>query len=86
MSVVIGPRAIGPVSSEDAHNVLEERISGDRHVAAIGPGALVDSPPLVVPAFFIGTGAARSGLISSMGMGKTIVEFWFDPMSRSVCM
>ena len=34
----------------------------------------------------IGTGAARSGLINSIGIGKTMVEFWFDPMSSSVCM
>ena len=26
----------------------------------------------------IGTGAAMSGLISSIGIGKTMVEFWFD--------
>jgi hypothetical protein len=50
-----------------------------------------DSPPLMaarLPASttFMGTGAARSGLINSMGMGKTIVEFWFDPMSSNVCM
>jgi hypothetical protein len=35
---------------------------------------------------FIGTGAARSGRMSSMGIGKTMVEFWFEPMSSRVCM
>jgi hypothetical protein len=42
--------------------------------------AATDAGPLM------GTGSARSGLISSMGIGKTIVEFWFEPMSSSVCM
>jgi hypothetical protein len=40
----------------------------------------------MAPVPFIGTGAASIGLISSIGMGNTIVEFWFDPMSSSVCM
>ncbi len=25
-------------------------------------------------------------LISSIGIGKTMVEFWFEPMSSRVCM
>ena len=41
---------------------------------------------LPAAAAFIGTGAARRGRINSMGMGKTMVEFWFEPMSSSVCM
>jgi len=52
----------------------------------------VDSPPLtaagrgITAATFMGTGAARSGRMSSIGIGNTMVEFWFDPMSSSVCM
>jgi hypothetical protein len=34
----------------------------------------------------MGTGASKSGPMSSMGIGKTMVEFWFDPLSSSVCM
>ena len=58
---------------------------------ATGATTCEGSPPLEdgrlpTATAFIGTGAARSGLINSMGMGKTMVEFWFEPMSSSVCM
>ena len=58
---------------------------------ATGGITWLDSPPLGTArlpgaAAFIGTGAARRGLINSMGIGNTMVEFWFDPMSSSVSM
>jgi carboxyl-terminal processing protease len=77
----------------DYAELLARRNTGGHPGAqpAGGITSLGDSPPFVgalAPAVtaLIGTGAARSGLINSMGMGKTIVEFWFDPMSSSVCM
>jgi hypothetical protein len=41
------------------------------------PPFVATLPPTAAPAAaaFIGTGAARSGRINSMGIGKTIVEF-----------
>ena len=51
-----------------------------------GLGTLPSSAPFPDTSFFIGTGTARSGLINSIGIGKTMVEFWFDPMSSKVCM
>src|SRR3984893_12380204 len=42
--------------------------------------AATDAGPLM------GAGSARSGLISSIGIGKTTVELWFEPMSSRVCM
>jgi len=52
--------------------------------AGASPG--LSDAPLPIATVFSGTGAASKGRINSIGMGKTIVEFSFDPMSRSVCM
>ncbi len=57
------------------------------HRCPVG-GALrcVGSRPFAGGAVFIGTGAAKSGRINSIGIGNTMVEFWLDPMSSNVCM